>query len=337
MTPIKRYTTSPSGEPKLSLTLDSFAFIINSIAMGDVLATAPVIKYLVENYYTTPESYLVVVKKQFREFFPFIPDSNIKDFDSTAEPFWGIPQGMAAGLLNKKSDKHFTRNTPKAMHLSHYASIGLADRIIPLSELNYVPLEPVDISHFGIDFTKSVILITSYRDTTRMWYEKDIIDLAKWISSKGLTPIFIGKTDMDLDLEKKHLIPKSHLGADASQYGIDLRNKTTIPELAAIFDQAIAVCGVDSGPIHLAGTTEIPIICAYPTVLPEYRIPTRKYGVTFAITPKIECGNCESRWKTSYHPFENCYYGHADCCKEFTADKYIEYLEKIIKNHLTRE
>ena len=87
MRPIKRYTTE-NTDVRLTLTLDSHAFIVNSIAMGDVLATAPVIKHLVDNYYVTPESFLLVVKKQFRDFFPFIADSNIKDFDSTAEPFW---------------------------------------------------------------------------------------------------------------------------------------------------------------------------------------------------------------------------------------------------------
>lgn len=331
MIPIKRYKTTPQGDVRLTLTLDPYAFILNSIAMGDVIATAPVIKYLVDNYYVTPESYLLVVKKQFRDLFPFIPDSNVKDFDSTDEPFLGIKPGTAAGLLNKKSDKHFTRNTPKSIHLSHYASLSFADTIIPLSELNYVPLKAVDVSKFGVDFSKAVILTTSYRDVTRMWYEKDIIDLAAWIKSKGLTPVFIGKTDMDLDLEKKHLIPKSHLGNNASEYGVDLRNQTSMLELASIFNQAVAVCGVDSGPIHLAGTTETPIVCAYPTVLPEHRIPTRKHGATYTITPKLECANCESRWRTSYHSFENCFFGHANCCKEFTADRFIEHLEKIIR------
>lgn len=218
------------------------------------------------------------------------------------------------------------------MHLSQYASLSFADKRIPMSELNYVPLKPVDVSRFGIDFTKAVILVTTYRDVTRMWYKDDIINLAKWITSVGLTPIFVGKTDMDLDLDKKHLIPKTDLGAEeAAEYGVDLRNKTTIPELASIMSQAVAVCGVDSGPIHLAGTTETPIICAYPTVLPEYRIPTRRVGATFSITPKIECANCESRWKTSYYSFEKCFFGHANCCKEFTADKFIYYLRKIIE------
>lgn len=327
MTPIKRYTTSPSGHKQLTLTLDPFAFVLNSIAMGDVLAAVPVIKYLTDNYYVTPESYRLVIKKYFRDFFPFIPDANIIDFDKQG---WDLPTGMPMGLLNKKSEGTITRNTPKSMHLSQYASLAFADRLIPLDDLQYVALPEVDVSKFEIDFTKAVILVTTYRDVTRMWYSNDIIELSKWIKSKGLIPVFVGKTDMDLDLEKKHLIPKSHLPADAAEYGVDLRNKTSILELATIIGQAKAICGVDSGPIHLAGTTSTPIVCAYPTVLPEYRIPTRKKGKTYAILSRIECANCESRWRTSYHSFEKCFFGHGDCCKDFTADRFIAHLTKIL-------
>jgi hypothetical protein len=330
MTPIKRYTKTTDGHKRLNLTLDPFGFIINSIAMGDVIAVAPVIKYMLDNYFVTPESHYVVAKQMFRPFFPFVSDGNWRDFDSTDQTLWGIPPGVPLAMLNKQKNASYVRNTPKSIHLTQYASLAFADQLIPQSELNYVPIEKVSVSHFGIDFSKAVILVTTYRDLTRMWYAKDILDLAAWIRSKGLTPVFVGKTNMDLNLEKTSLIPKTSLPDDVSEYGVDLRNKTTIVELASIMALAKAVCGVDSGPIHLAGTTDVPIICGYPTVAAEHRIPVRKKGKTFAITPRIECANCESHWRTSYHNFENCYFGHADCCKDFTADRYINHLKKVI-------
>lgn len=327
-----KHTFTPDGSKRLNLTLDPFAFILNSIAMGDVLAAAPVIKHAIDNYYTTPDSYLVVAKKVFRPFFPFVPDSNFKDFDSTDEVFWGITDGFAASTLNAKSDGKFVRNTPKAMHLSHYSSLRFCDRIIPLEELNYVPLDPVDVSGFGVDFSKSVIMIATYRDQTRMMLADEQLKVARWVKSKGLTPVFVGKTDMDQHLAdtKKHLIPKSALPGDVSEYGVDLRNKTNIPQLASIMAQSVAVVGVDSGPIHLAGTTKTPIICGYTSVDAALRIPTRKEGKTYPIVPNIECISCESRWRTSYWNFENCYMGHLDCVKHLTADKYIEVLNNII-------
>jgi hypothetical protein len=331
MNPIKnKYTFTTSGEKRLNLTLDPFAIILNSLAMGDVLAAAPVVKYMVDNYYTDPSSYLLVAKKLFRPFFPFVPDSNFKDFDSKDETFWGIPNGFAASMLNKKSEGVFVRNTPKALHLSHFSSLRFCDTIIPLSELNYVPLDPVDVSKFNVDFSKAVVLITSYRDDTRMWHPEYVLGVAKWLKSKNLIPVFVGKTDMDLDLAKKNLIPKSSLAQNVDEFGIDLRNKTTIPELASIMAKSLAVCGVDSGPIHLAGTTTTPIICGYTSVAAEYRIPSREKGKTYAIEPNIECIGCESRWRANYWSFEKCYLGHIDCCKHLTADRYIDILNSIV-------
>jgi hypothetical protein len=331
MDPIKnKYTFTESGERRLTLTLDPFAFILNSIAMGDVIAAAPVIKYAVDNFYTTPDSYVLVAKKVFRPFFPFVPDSNFRDFDSTDEVFWGIPTNFAAATLNSKTDGKLVRNTPKAMHLSHYVSLKMLDKIIDLDDLQYVPLEPVDVSHYGVDFSQAVIIITSYRDDTRMILPEEIIKISAWVTEQGLLPVFVGKTDMDQHLEKKSLIPKSALPNDASEFGVDLRNKTDIPQLASIMSQSKAVVGVDSGPIHLAGTTKTPIVCGYTSVAAELRIPTRKEGITIPIVPNIECIGCESRWRSSYWNFEKCFFGHTDCVKHLTADKFIKALEAIL-------
>lgn len=328
---LRRHVFDSRGNPLSVLTLDPFAFILNTIAMGDVIAAAPVVKYMIDNYYTDESTYIVVAKKQFWPFFlPFVPQHRLRDFDDKSEEFWGIPKGWAVGLLNKPNDSRIVRNTPKAMHLSDYASLVFADRIIDRKYLNYVPIERVDVSHYGINFHRSVILVSTYRDVTRQWPAHEMLALAKWINDQGLTPVFIGKTDMDQHLEKKHLIPKSSLPEDVSKYGEDLRNETSIVELASIMDNAIAVCGVDSGPIHLAGTTKTTIVCGYTTVAPEHRVPTRQEGNTVALVPNLECAGCESRWRTNLWNFEHCYYKHANCCNMMTAQRFIKVLDKLL-------
>ena len=329
MTPIRNKDTfTPSGDRRITLTLEPFCFMFNSIAMGDVVAAVPTVKYMVEHHYTTQESYFVVSKPHFRCLFPFVPDENWRNYDEK-EQFWGLPSGTLLGLISKKKETGVTRLTPKHMHLSQFGSIMLADRVLPFSELNYVPLDPVDIEHFGIDFTNSVALVTSYRDKTRMWPAEEILKVAAWLQSKGITPIFVGKTDMGKEV-REEVIPKSDLPDDISGSGIDLRNKTTIPQLASIFSRAKAVCGLDSGPIHLAGTTSIPIICGYTSVTAENRMPIRKVGKTYPIMPNLLCIGCESRWRSNTWNYENCYFKHAACCDRMTADRFINVLETII-------
>jgi len=304
------------------IALDPICFMLNSIAMGDVIASAPVVKYMVDNYYHDHKNYRVCLKPAFRDFFPFVPDENILDFDKK-DNLWGIPQEYPIATINKKMDARVTRLTPKHMHLSQFAGIQLTDRLIDKEHLNYVPLKPVDISKFDIDFSKAVILVASHRDVTRMWRNDSILSFAEWLKARGFIPVFIGKENMD-GAHGENIRTKIALPADISEYGVDLRNKTTIPELATMMSRSRAVCGVDSGPIHLAGTSAVPIICGYTSVSSEFRIPIRKHGITIPIEPNISCIGCESRWHSTYWNFENCYTKTIQCVEELTTDKFIK-------------
>ena len=315
-----------------NLVLNPLCFMLNSLALGDVVAAAPVVKYMIENYYPHPDNYMVVAKEIFRPIFPFVPNSNFHNYEDRGDN-WGMNNTYALATIVTPKTVGTVRNTPRHMHLSQFASVKLADRIIPEKYLNYVPLVEVDITHFGIDFSKAVILVVSYRDLTRAWLPDSLLATARFIESRGYTPVFVGKTDMNL---QENLTEKTSLPDDIG-FGEDLRNKTTIAELASIMKQAIAVCGLDSGPIHLAGTTKTPIICGYTSVSPEFRIPIREGGATFPIVPNIPCIGCESKWASHFWNFEHCYLKHIDCCKVLTSDKFIALLEPLLPKKVTPE
>lgn len=308
----------------MSLALNPICFMFNSLAMGDVIAAAPVVKYAVEHYYK-PDQYLVVAKEMFRPLFPFVPDQNFRNFD-VKEDNWGVPLSYAVAALNQPKVKQLVRNTPKHMHLGQFASLKFLDMLLPQKHLYYVPLVDVDVSHLG-DFKDTVVFVTSYRDLTRAWYAEYLLDTARFVEQKGYTPVFIGKTDMNLDT---HLVPKTSLPASLN-FGLDLRNRTTIEELAAIMRRAKAVVGLDSGPIHLAGTTDVPIVCGYTSILAEHRIPIRPKGTTVAVAPSITCIGCESNWQSHFHNFEECYLKHVDCCRKMTPDLFIPHLNRFLK------
>ena len=313
----------------MTKALDSICFMFNSIAMGDVIASVPVVKYMVDTYFPDHNNYVVVAKQQFRVLFPFVPDKNFLDFDKK-DNNWGIPENYAIAVLNKKNEYRVTKLTPKHMNLGEYAGLIFADRILPKKNLEYVPIAPVDVSKFGVDFHNSVILVTTYRDVTRSWYAENILKVAEFVKSKGLIPVFVGKTDMDQHIARDSVKPKTALPDGVSAYGVDLRNKTSIAELASIFSQARAVCGVDSGPIHLAGTTNVPIVCGYTSVSSCNRIPIRSHGISIPIEADIPCIGCESRWHSSYWNFEQCHMGTLACVEQLTADKFIAALNKLI-------
>jgi hypothetical protein len=310
--------------------------MLNSLAMGDVIAAVPTVKYMIENYYADePDMYKVVAKEMFRPLFWFVPDSNFHAFEEPANN-WGIPAGWVIGALNQKpqAGTGITRNTPKSMHLAQFAAFKLVDRALTQSHFNYVALPEVDISHFEQDFSNAVIMVSSYRDTTRLWKAEYMLELAEWIQEQGFLPVFIGKTDMNLDT---HLIPKTSLPQDLTGLGLDLRNKTSMLELATIIGKSRAIVGLDSGPIHLAGCTSTPIVCGYTTVAPEFRIPIRREGISYAVVPSVCCKHCESHWASHLHNYEECYFGaDPQCCNEMTADKFIRKLRVILNVEIAK-
>lgn len=319
---------SHSYKPMTDWALNGFGFVINSLAMGDVIATAPAIKYAIDKYYADGQMpYKVVGKKMFRPIFPFVDDAHWRDFEDK-ENDWDIPRTWAVGALNQnKTGTNIIRNTPRAMLLGQYAGLKMFNTLMPTSVLNYIPLEKVDVLKFGTDFSKAVVFVSTYRDEIRGWKAEYLLEVARWVKSMGLLPVFIGRTDMNLDTR---LIPKTSLPADVSEYGLDLRNQTTISELYTIMAQSRAVLGIDSGPIHLAGCSDVPIVCGYTCVDAEYRVPIREKGITIPIAPKLQCASCESNWAGHFHNYEECFFGHGRCSDDMTADRFIDALKIIL-------
>lgn len=306
------------------VTFDPVCYSVNSTAMGDVLAAVPVVKYAIEKYHQDCD-YRVIASKHFREFFHFVPDDKYLVIEDDS---WKFDKRYSIRRLNDvdKKAENFCRLTPAKMTLSHYASIGLMGELLDNNVYSYVPLKEVDVSHFGIDFHKCVVLVVSYRDVNRSIPAEELIKIAEYVHRRGFIPVYIGRTEDGAWKDRPPVSPFT-----APSFGVDLRNKTTTPELATIMSKALAVCGVDSGPIHLAGTTNTTIIAGYTNVHWKFRVPKRMAGRTIVIEPDVmDCRYCSSVWLKDYYNFLNCYHGHNECVKSLRAEKYISALESVL-------
>lgn len=301
------------------LLSDPVCYNINSISLGDVIAAAPVVKWAIENFHKNCD-YKVLAKLYYRDIFNFVPNANFGE------------QGLSHSFVSKWIIRNI--NTPKStearissmrMHLTTYASIQLVDRIV--ENLYYLPLPKVDISHFGIDFSKSVLIIVTYRDEVRRIPHEAVYKIASWVENQGLIPIYIGKEDNSPMWKDS---PFRRCFDQMPATGIDLLNKTTILELASIMNVAKAIVGLDSGPIHIAGTTEIPIVCGFTTVSPECRIPRRKVGNFYSVVPNMDCKHCQSSFNLNYHDFGRCPLSDLKCTFDMTGDKFIEGIKTVL-------
>ena len=319
------------------------SYIVNSNAIGDICATLPVLEYLIDNFHQDGK-YKIIALPQFRDLFYFIPDSKFFDVGKRVDYEENYIQ-FKLNMLEQDIVKTFVFQNgqsskmqvipqyvnPLRMHLTHYASIQLANRVLPLEDMNYLryPLDKSLIEKFNIDFSKCVAINPVFRSHTRKFLIAELTKICNYIKSKGYQPLFIGRDEIDYeDKEKSAKV----INFDFSQ-GIDLRNKTTIKEVANIIANCKTIIGVDNGLLHLAAMTEIPIVAGYTVASPEMRLPIRNnvlgYNV-YPILPDIECQGCQDKWQLDNHNFNNCYHKHYNCIRQMTAEKFIKELEKIL-------
>jgi len=303
---------------------DPVCYAINSISMGDVIATAPIVKWAIENLHKETE-YTVLVYPQFEEFFEFVPKERIKPYGIKHT----FPSSYLIRYLNTLGLPAGTpRNTSMRMHLSQFASLKLLDRFIDVKHMQYLPLREVPIDHFQVDLKRAVLIVTTHRDDVRQWPKETVEEIVSWLLKNNYQPVYVGKVD-DSAFWKDSPLKASF---EPPTGGVDLRNETSILELATLAKYSRAVIGVDSGPIHLAATTEVPIVCGYTTVSPEHRFPPRAKGKFYAIEPNIACQYCQSYTNMHFWDYGKCYLDTLECCKKMTAPKFIAALKEALKD-----
>ena len=310
---------------QLSPFSDKISYHLNSGAVGDLTAAAGVLKYAIDNFHTPRnQDYRVALFPDFKILFPFVPEDKFISLDDSLKL-----EGFAVRKLNIDGGTgNVARLTPSRFHLVQYASIGLLSRVLDLKDAPYVPLKKVPVDHFGIDFDKAVVMVVTFRDKHRSWPAEEIIKTAKAIHDLGLIPVFIGKTGAMANW--KNVLAKTEF--EYPGFGVNLLDKTTIPEMATIMAKSRAVMGMDSGPLHIAMTTNTPVICGFTSVNPDLRIPYRGQSITIPIIPDdLICRFCQSDWNLDFWSFTKCprEIESPPCVEQTTADKFIAALHTV--------
>lgn len=300
---------------------DKIIYCLNSAAVGDLVAATPSVKWAIENFHQNTD-YRVAVFPEFRELYPFVPDDKIIPLDVSYD------KNFAVRKLNMEGGSgNVCRLTPARFRLIDYASIGLLGRLLPDQHLIYPQLPDVDVSHFGIDFSKAVVFICTNRDHIRAWRGEELTKTAQYVHSKGFMPVFVGRTGLISIWKKSATTDFVYPG-----FGIDLLNKTSLSEMATIMKKSRAILGIDSGPLHIAFTTDTPIIAGFTYVRPSLRIPPRNENAkTVAVVPQTPCRFCHSDWQLDFWQWANCPRGLAEpeCVKEMGSELFIRAFDKL--------
>jgi len=151
------------------------------------------------------------------------------------------------------------------------------------------------------------------------------------LRDRGLTPVFLGRSVMETGNANNI---RTQFGAETRiDLGVNLLDKTSLIQAAAIMQGAEMVIGHDNGLLHLAGCTETPIIFGYNIASPEHRRPRRTKGEiydVFLTESELACTFCQS-----YNNFligqnyRECFYGDLVCMKRLFEDGTRRWKERI--------
>lgn len=129
------------------------------------------------------------------------------------------------------------------------------------------------LSNKSTSGTKRYIVIHPVNSwPNRTWSKENWIELSENLIKLGYNVVAVGKDSSETGFFNVNK-PVHEMDGDV----INLLNKTSISQTWHIINNAAAVITMDSGILHLAGTTNTPIIHLGSSIKPEFRIPYR-YG-----------------------------------------------------------
>jgi hypothetical protein len=307
--------TSPQFRPGTELPAIKYNMYFKGAGMGDYIAYMPAMVWLAQN---CPWIYgRIFVAEFFNEFAKNIMDQT-GNKNWLVYPMERFKELGGDALLTRGPG--FSTNDQKTYQLVN----GTGGHLVALGFMYFCNLFPVPTN---ADFYP-LINFEGWQERHNLYYKKYVVftpgavsaartvpghywnPIVEFVKSKGLTPVFLGTRKM-VELTVKF--------PDGLNYGegIDLRDQTTMMEAAWIMKNSACVVGLDNGLIHLAASTDAPIVAGYNMVHPRDRRPRRRVGVwreVYLSRDELSCIGCQSEMKSMFpHNFQRCLYDDLKC------------------------
>lgn len=237
--------------------------------LGDLICATPTIKKLSEAYQqsilvlsTMPEIFKMnpYVSKSYKA--SSVDMGYIKKTHIYHNSFYNVGKKNERGIEYKHN--MFDIRQFHAVHLGFMLS---QDEM----ECYYKPMTELEIK-----VPEKYVLIHPVTTwPSRTWSALNWMRLTQELNDLGYDVISIGKDSS----EKGFFNVEKPVFNFEIEKGLNLMNKTSISDCWHLMQKASAFVTMDSGLLHLAGTTDVPIIHLGSSIKPEFRIPYRyKFG-----------------------------------------------------------
>ena len=268
-------------------------------SMGDVLLAEPCIR---EFAHKRP-NVEVIVATDCPEVFknhPYIrqtlPTKELKNLNKFSAIF------DLDALYENQKEKHITKA---------YADLIIGNDEFDLQpKLYFVDQDRFVVENFLAELSRPICVVHNRVDESQPFRNVDI-DL--WTNFlKGAK-----RRHPDLVFLQIGLRPKD-VAIEGEDF-LDVRDQFTIHQIALLIKNARLFIGTDAGPLHVAGTTDTPILSFFTYISAATRAPLRAEGAFLGFDSALDCAGC---WVNFSRPDGwYCRQGNYDCSKSFKIDE----------------
>jgi lipopolysaccharide heptosyltransferase II len=302
------------------------------------------ISYIVEEPYKdlvegnpSLDKIIVLKKKQKkRDFFKLIRKIQRENYDVVLD-FHGGPRASLITLLSgaklklgyriKYRNFIYDIKLPRAVKSGHIHSVENHLSLVKALGMNVEPIPPLYIpqprknefekiekfiKENGLGGKKIITIHISAGNEFRNWGADKIIKLSELLGQlSGVQIVLIG-TNEDQRAEEE-ILEKSKTRL------LSLVGKLNLRELRELISRSALFVGPDSGPMHIAATTQTPIVAMFGPTLPAHFSPWQ--AKAFLIEKDFNCRPCKQR---------RCIYKDFRCLRTITPEEVSEACLKFL-------
>lgn len=325
---------------KMIFTGERHNFVLHHGALGDMLTSLPAIASVGPMYSRVmdlrvwvPHYQVELVQHLLAPYGKF----TVRNFTEFPHKFADRKADPEFGTVSYNAPVREAQCTRNRVHLVDFAFLFLIDgRPESMSERSY--LTKASVGPSKVLDPKYVVFPVGATSENKLFRASVMRPIMEWCREQGYLPVVVGTKNVQTHvegpdgalakltvIEQTDLLPK--------ELYADWREQTTLLELRDLLAGAKAVVGVDGGTLHLAGTTDVPIIYASGTTLPKHRYIPRhgdhNYRIRYVGPRDLECAGCQSNWRFTRWDFRECVYQDVKCMEKLDPEDFINGLKEL--------
>jgi ADP-heptose:LPS heptosyltransferase len=233
-------------------------------SLGDTLCATPIVRKISKSY--NRKVHVISKHPDLFKNSPYV-DRNIpytdEEFDRVNKEYEVMSTFDVSYKDNGVCNKH------NVMDIRQFHAINLGFMLTKDEmTLDYIPNEDVTLPHLP---NKYVLIHPVQNWNSRTWPAKNWQMLTQLLNEKGISVISIGKNSSELG--------GSNVDKPVFDFpiklGYNLMNQTSLDQTWHLINNSMCFVTMDSGLLHLAGTTDAEIIQLGSSINPEFRTPYR--------------------------------------------------------------